>query len=147
MKRTGAVSLLLVGSVASGWVGCGRGEQDPAREPAVVFVCEHGAAKSVIAAALFNARAAARRLPFRADSSGLAPEPALLPAAVTGLRTDGLAPGRDVPLRVARDDLDRAAIVIAFDPLPADLTGRAPVTLWEAIPPVSVDYAAARDAM
>lgn len=136
--------MVLIGAVAF-VAGC-RGS-DPSREQAVVFVCEHGAAKSVIAAALFNARASARKLPFRAESRGLVPDPTLLPAAVAGLHSDGLMPGREVPLRIARDDLDRAAAVVTFDPLPPDLAGHASIETWDAVPPVSVDYAASRDAM
>ena len=45
--------------------------QTPSRpNPAVVFVCEHGAAKSVIATAYFNKLAAERGLPFRATFRG-----------------------------------------------------------------------------
>ncbi|MGH9334858.1 MAG: hypothetical protein ACRD21_14045, partial [Vicinamibacteria bacterium] len=40
----------------------------------VVFVCEHGAAKSVIAAAHFNRLAKERELPFRAISRGTVPD-------------------------------------------------------------------------
>ena len=81
----------------------------------MLFVCEHGAAKSVLAAALFNARASARNLPFRADSRGVAPDATLLPQAVTGLRADGLKPGQEVPVRVAPGDLAKAVVVVAFD--------------------------------
>src|SRR6266545_3188988 len=116
-------------------------------EDVVLFVCEHGAAKSVVAAALFNARASARHLRFRAESRGLAPDAALLPEAVAGLRSDGLAPGREIPLRVGRADVERAVLVVAIDPLPPDLARGARVTVWDAIPPVSLDYGASRDAM
>ncbi len=113
----------------------------------MVFVCEHGAAKSVIAAALFNARSSELNLPFRAKSRGVVPDRTLLPAAVAGLLSDGLTPGREVPLRIARDDVAGAVVVVAFDPLPPDLTAHASVEMWDAVPPVSVDYAASRDAM
>src|SRR5688572_249911 len=48
----------------------------------VLFVCEHGSAKSVVAAAHFNRIAADRGLPFRAISRGTAPDPEMAPAAV-----------------------------------------------------------------
>jgi protein-tyrosine-phosphatase/ketosteroid isomerase-like protein len=112
-----------------------------------VFVCEHGGAKSVVAAALFNARAAARNLPFTAESRGVAPDAHLAPAAVAGLRADGLRPDREIPLRVGRADVDGAAAVVAIDALPPDLAKGARVVVWDAIPPISVDYAASRDAM
>lgn len=144
MKSFGPVGMVLVGSTLSGSIGCGGGS--PAREQPVLFVCEHGAAKSVIAAALFNARASERKLPFRAESRGVAPDPMLLPQAVAGLESDGLKPGQETPIRVAREDVDRAAVVVAFDPLPTDIAAHARIKTWD-VPPVSVDYAAARDAM
>ena len=136
---------MLVGSALSGGTGCGKGREHAGERP-VVFVCEHGAAKSVIAAALFNARASARNLPFRAESRGVVPDPNLLPQAVAGLRADGLNAGPEVPVRVAPEDIDSAMVVVAFDPLPPDLAAKAPTQLWK-VPPVSVDYGAARDAM
>ncbi len=42
--------------------------------PAVMFVCEHGAAKSVIATAYFNKLAAERGLPYRATFRGTTPQ-------------------------------------------------------------------------
>ena len=47
----------------------------PAAKPeTVVFVCEHGSAKSVIAAAHFNHLAAEKGLPYRAIARGCAPQ-------------------------------------------------------------------------
>ena len=56
----------------------------------VVFVCEHGAAKSLIAAAYFNKLAAERGLSERATFRGVSPQDALSPLAVAGLRADGV---------------------------------------------------------
>ena len=128
-------------------LSCRRDADGPVRKHGVVFVCEHGGAKSVVAAALFNARASARHLPFTAESRGVIPDPGLAPAAVAGLRADGLSPDREVPLRVGRADVDGATVVVAIDPLPLDLAKAARVVVWDAIPPISVDYAASRDAM
>ena len=56
----------------------------PEPKPAgtILFVCEHGSAKSVVAAAHFNRIAAARGLPFRAISRGTVPDVEMAPAAV-----------------------------------------------------------------
>ena len=147
MTPTGQVAFALVGCVGSMLVACGRDEGGPVRERRVVFVCEHGSAKSVIAAALFNARASERKLPLRAEARGITPDPTLMPAALAGLRADGLAPGQEKPLPIGRADADGASVIVAFDPLPTDLATHARVLMWDAIPPVSVDYAASRDAM
>jgi arsenate reductase (thioredoxin) len=146
MTTSGQAAVAFLASALALLVACGGRPGDAAREGGVLFVCEHGSAKSVIAAALFNARAAARKVALRAESRGVEPDPVLMPAAVTGLRADGLVPGQATPLAIRRADVQRASLVIAFDPLPPDLTAGARVVLWN-VPPVSVDYAASRDAM
>lgn len=45
----------------------------------VLFVCEHGSAKSVVAAAHFNRLAEQRGLPFHAISRGTAPDEEMAP--------------------------------------------------------------------
>ena len=61
-----------------------------ALQPAVVFVCEHGAAKSVIATAYFNKLARERGLPYRATFRGTDPQAELSVSALKGLREDGI---------------------------------------------------------
>jgi protein-tyrosine-phosphatase len=112
----------------------------------VLFVCEHGSAKSVVAAAHFNRLAAARGLPFRAISRGTEPDAAMAPAAVEGLRGDGLKPDEPAPSRLEQRDLDTAVRVVTFCALPSGLQATSPVEQWE-VPPVSTDYAASREAM
>jgi arsenate reductase (thioredoxin) len=112
----------------------------------ILFVCEHGSAKSVVAAAHFNRLAAARGLPFRAISRGTAPDAEMAPAAVAGLRGDGLKPDDPVPAKLEQRDLDAAVRVVTFCDLPPGLQARSPVEPWE-VPPVSTEYAASRDAM
>src|SRR2546421_11749489 len=71
-------------------------------QPRVLFVCLHGAAKSVIGAAHFRRLAAARGLSIGAVAVGTEPDPQLAPGAVKGLAGDGLtaggAPPRPPPL-------------------------------------------------
>ena len=62
----------------------------PARPPRVMFVCEHGAAKSLVATAYFNKIAAERGIPYRATFRGTSPQAELSVAASKGLREDGL---------------------------------------------------------
>ena len=66
------------------------GQRAAPAEPTVVFVCEHGAAKSVIATAYFNKIAAERGLHARAVYRGVNPQDALSVSALKGLRDDGL---------------------------------------------------------
>lgn len=120
----------------------------PGPQPAgtILFVCEHGSAKSVVAAAHFNRIAAARGLPFRAVSRGTAPDAEMAPAAVEGLLGDGLKPDDPAPTRLEQADLDAAVRVVTFCPLPTGLQARSPVERWE-VPPVSTEYAASREAL
>lgn len=119
---------------------------EPKPAATVLFVCEHGSAKSVVAAALFNRIAAARGLPFRAISRGTVPDAGMAPAAVEGLRGDGLKPDDPAPSKLEQADLDAAVRVVTFCALPPGLQARSPVELWE-VPPVSTEYAASREAM
>lgn len=119
---------------------------EPKPAATVLFVCEHGSAKSVVAAAHFNQLAASRGLPFRAISRGTEPDAEMAPAAVEGLREDGLEPGDPAPSKLEQADLDAAIRVVTFCALPPGLQARSPVEQWT-VPPVSTEYAASREAM
>ena len=58
--------------------------------PRVLFVCLHGAAKSVVGAAHFRRLAAKHGLAIDAVAAGTEPDPALAPGAVKGLAAEGL---------------------------------------------------------
>src|SRR5215210_138109 len=85
---------------------------EPTSVGTVLFICEHGSAKSVVAAAHFNRIAASRGLPVRAMARGTAPEAEMAPAAVKGLLRDGLKPDDPAPIHLAQSDLDAAARVV-----------------------------------
>src|SRR5688500_10210927 len=70
--------------------------------PIIVFVCEHGAAKSVIAAAYFNKLAQQANSEVRAIARGTHPDRELSPKAITGLKDDGLSPTERVPQQLSR---------------------------------------------
>lgn len=89
----------------------------------VVFLCEHGAAKSVIAAAYFNKLAAERHLPFYAIARGTTPQADLSQSAVAGLKKDGVAFVQDKPRLLSSDDAKKAVRVVAFCPVPDKLAG------------------------
>jgi protein-tyrosine-phosphatase len=112
----------------------------PAR---VLFVCLHGAAKSVIGAAHFRRLAAARGLAIGAVAAGTEPEPQLAPGALKGLAGEGLEPAPRRPRPVTLYDLDSAARIVSFgcDVVPA--RGQR-VDQWD-VPAVSDGYEAARD--
>jgi protein-tyrosine-phosphatase len=109
----------------------------------MLFVCLHGAAKSVIAAAHFRRLAAARGLVIDAVAAGTEPDRELAPGAVKGLAGDGLraTPGRPRPVTLY--DLDRAVRVVTFGCEVAPAHGQ-PIEQWD-VPAVSDGYEAARD--
>ena len=85
-----------------------------ATTPVVVFVCEHGAAKSVIATAYFNKLAAERGLPYRATFRGTSPQEALSVRAVQGLTADGVAIPPGAPTAIGDADIKNATHIFAI---------------------------------
>jgi len=129
--------VVLVGALAA----CG-----PSAADQVVFVCEHGAAKSVVAAAYFNKLAAERGLPARAIARGAAPQENLAKSAVSGLGADGLAAGLEAPRALTADDIRRSARVVTFDCDQAAMKGLLGMgACWGDVPATGEDYARARD--
>lgn len=110
----------------------------------IVFVCEHGAAKSVIAAAYFNRLAVETGLEFRAIARATNPDDELSPQAIAGLREDGLAPSESVPQKLSLEDAEAAQRMITFCELPEEYHHKAIIEQWENVPPVSGNYKEAR---
>src|SRR3989442_5627118 len=96
----------------------------------VVFVCLHGAAKSVVAAAHFRRLAASRGLSIVAAAAGTEPDPQLAAGAVQGLAGEGLTPAPSRPRPITLYDLDSATRMASFgcDVVPAH--GQ-PVEEWD----------------
>ena len=111
--------------------------------PRVVFVCLHGAAKSVVGAAHFRRLAAAHGLSVDAVAAGTEPDAELAPGAVKGLAGDGLRASTSRPRPVTLYDLDSATRVVSFGCDIAPAKGQR-VEQWD-VPAVSDGYAAARD--
>jgi hypothetical protein len=113
----------------------------------VVFVCEHGSVKSLVAAVYFNRRAKERGLPYRAAARGVAPE-ATVPALVrTGLRRDGFLVSDFVPQQLTLSDAGRASLVVSFDEDVTNLVGATRYLKWDGLPGVLADYPRGREAI
>jgi protein-tyrosine-phosphatase len=108
----------------------------------VLFVCLHGAAKSVVAAAHFRRLAAARGLTMTAVAAGTEPDPELAPGAVKGLVGDGLAAAPARPRPVTLYDLQSATRIVSFGCDVAPARGQH-VDQWD-VPAVSDGYETAR---
>ena len=114
----------------------------------VLFVCLHGAAKSVLAAADFKKLAAERGITVTAEAAGTEPDPAMAPGVVAALRAEGVELGQTRPRRVTAADTARADRVVTFgcelgDAMPATV----PVERWDDVPAVSENLPLARAAI
>jgi arsenate reductase len=116
-------------------------------DPTVVFVCEHGAAKSVIATMYFNKIAAERGLRVRATYRGVNPQTDLSVGALKGLRDDGLSTPDQKPSPITQADVDKASVIFAIGcTLPSSATASGKADTWDDVPE-DKGYAATRDAI
>jgi arsenate reductase (thioredoxin) len=114
----------------------------------VVFVCEHGSVKSLVAASYFNRNAQSRGLPYRAVARGTAPEPTVPGSVRAGLREIGVDVSSYVPQLFRVADLEDASLVVSFDQdITATVGGRVRHLKWDSLPAVLVDYIHGRDAI
>jgi arsenate reductase (thioredoxin) len=141
---------LLIAGIVAVLTACATRAAEPPPIRQVVFVCEHGNVKSLMAATYFNELARSRGLPFRAVSRGLALDSDTVPEFVKAPLT---AEGYDVstfrPQPLTDDDIAASARVIAISTaLPADTTSTAAKSeQWNDVPPASTDYARSRDSI
>jgi arsenate reductase len=119
----------------------------PSSKPTVVFVCEHGAAKSVIATAYFNKLARERGLPYRATFRGTDPQAELSVSALQGLRNDGVDVPTGKPIVISPSDVADATHIFAIGcTLPSVATASGKASDWSDVPD-GKGYAATRDAI
>lgn len=119
-----------------------------AQQPTVVFVCEHGSVKSLVAIEHFAPLAGAAHLDLRAISRGTKPD-SVVPAIVrSGLAADGFDVSAFRPRQFSPEDLTSAILVVALD---ADVDPvvreRVPVIRWDGLPAVTENYGRARAAI
>ena len=112
----------------------------------ILFVCEHGAAKSVIAAAYFDVLARKRGLNYKAVFRGTNPDTSLSPSAEKGLQEDGISTNGWKPELVTQKNMDEAFRIVTLGCLlPGEDARAIKIAKWNEIPNVSNDYRAARD--
>lgn len=115
--------------------------------PIIVFVCEHGAAKSIIAAAYFNKLAQQRGMTWSAIARGTNPDLELSEATRSGLAKDGLTPTEVTPQELSADEIESAQRIVSFCELPKEFEGKRISERWDGVPAVSENYERARDAI
>jgi arsenate reductase (thioredoxin) len=120
----------------------------PAGPERVVFVCEHGSVKSLVAMTYFNQRAQARGLPYSAIARGTAPEPSVPNPVREGLRAAGFDVSHFVPQRLAATDVDGALAVVSFDQdIASTVTDKPRIFHWDNLPGILADYSRGQDAI
>ena len=139
---------VFVSVVGVPWFAQSVAADAPTGASKIVFVCEHGSVKSLIAASYFNRSAEARGLPYRAVARGTAPEPTVPAPVREGLHAIGVDVSSYVPKLFQASDLKGASLVVSFDQnIAATVDGRVRQLNWDDLPAVLTNYARGRDAI
>jgi protein-tyrosine-phosphatase len=145
MKLTAAILTLTL--VAFGTGAPIRAAQSTAKTPVVLFMCPHGAAKSVMASAYFQKLAKERGLNVRVDAAGTEPEPALSKSVVAHLQKNNYAIPIEKPRAATAADMSGADVVISMgcdlSKLPAP---KGQLKSWN-VPDFSANFDAAEQAI
>ena len=130
-------------------IGCAVPPRSAPAVSQILFVCEHGNVKSLMAASYFNQLAQARGLPWRGISRASAPDStAVPPRIVAGLSADGFDVRTFRPVALSAADVSASRVVVTIGtPLPGELARGAIVEQWNDVPAASIDYAAARSSL
>jgi protein-tyrosine-phosphatase len=112
--------------------------------PTVLFMCPHGAAKSVLASAYFQRLAKERGLNVRVESAGTEPDAEVSSAVAAHLVKNGYPNPVAKPRKVTASDLATADVVISMG---CDLKGlpapRGRLLKWDEVPGPGEHFAAA----
>lgn len=142
MLRRALLGLVLASS------GAAAQRTPPAPSDTVLFLCEHGTVKSVLAKLYFDEMAAERGLRVAAISRGTKADSVVPPWMVANLSRDQLPLGAFQPRSLNAADLAHKTMVVSFDvPAAASAAATGPRQQWDGLPSVSQDYAAGRDAI
>lgn len=113
----------------------------------ILFVCQHGAAKSVVAAALLPQLAARRGLVMTAGAAGVEPDAAIPLPVVAGLAENGIDVEGNVPRAVTSSLVANAGRVIGFGCDLSAVDMPASLRQWHDLPAVSDGFEAAQAAI
>jgi arsenate reductase (thioredoxin) len=140
-----AIATMLIGVPL---IHLGAQQAAPHSAKPVLFVCEHGTVRSLLAKVLFEEYAAEVGLDTKAVSRGTRADSVVPPWMQQGLAADHVALGSWRPETLRPDDLTNASFVVSFDiPIAATAGARVPQAHWDSLPSVSKDYATGRDAI
>lgn len=111
----------------------------------ILFVCEHGAGRSAIAAAFFNRMTKEQNLNYHAIFRGIHPDSAVGTAIRNGLIKDSFDINGWKPILLSKQDIQNAHRVVTLDCLlPENGSSAYNSRLWTGIP-IGKGYIEARD--
>jgi protein-tyrosine-phosphatase len=144
MKHRLAIAVLMTlgaSLAASGVAALSQAPSTPSKPATVLFMCPHGAAKSVLASAYFQRAAKERGLNVVVTSAGTEPDPAVAPAVAAHLKKNGYSVPISKPTRATAEQVAAADVVIS---LGCDLTGypspRGRTLNWDDVPSPGQDF-------
>lgn len=85
------------------------------KQKTILFICEHGAGRSAIAATYFNTIAKKNGLNYRAIFRGVVPQEALGISTKNGFIKDSIDVSNLIPTKIEKADFDKAYKVITLD--------------------------------
>lgn len=118
-----------------------------AQDKKIIFVCQHGAAKSVIAASYFNKIAKERNLNYVAECRGIEPDSAVSASAKDGLMQDRLFDPTTMPQQLSDADTSATEMIILFTRLPEDWKTSVKTEDWSNTKDLDGSYEQRRDAI
>ncbi len=114
----------------------------------VLFVCPHGAAKSVMAAAYFQQFANQNGLDYQAICAGTEPDAIVAPRVANLLQSEGVGFAAQSPRKPTTDELVSAEYIISLGCTDAELGLPAErVEHWDDVPAPSQNLTGSRDAI
>ena len=147
-----AVALLVIGvmgpalPVASSQTGTDNPKSN--EPPTILFMCPHGAAKSVLASAYFQRLARERGLNVHVASAGTEPDAAVSTAVAAHLKGQGYSVPLAKPRKVAPEEVAVADVVISIGcELGALPQPRGRLVRWDEVPALSEGFTAADEAI
>lgn len=112
----------------------------------VLFLCPHGAAKSVLAMTYFNDMAHQAGLEIAAKNAGTEPDPTINRKVETQLKSEGFDLSGFIPPLLKAADLKAADLIVSIGCIEADRVPEGKRFLdWSDVPMLSDDFQKSRD--
>jgi len=126
----------------------GTGSPNSSKPPTILFMCPHGAAKSVLASAYFQRLAKERGLNVHVASAGTEPDATVSPAVAAHLKGRSYSLPIEKPRKVGPEEFASADVVISIGCDLATLPQpRGRLVRWDDVPALGEDFTAADEAI